>query len=119
VVDEKLEPQKYENGEWTVAKHAGSYMNGSAKPDEKGNIIVYGHNTKDVFGPLLGLEGNERVVLTTKGGRKHEYRITSLKEVTTDQVGVLAPTKKEVLTVYTCSGWLDSKRFVVRAVPVE
>lgn len=116
-VDEKLEPQRYRNGKWTVSKKAGSYMNGSAKPGEQGNIIVYGHNKQGIFGPLVDLKGNERIVLRTKDGQKHRYRIVSRKEVTTDQVDVLAPTKKEVLTVYTCSGWLDSKRFVVRAVP--
>ncbi|MEX2043319.1 MAG: sortase [Patescibacteria group bacterium] len=117
-IDEKLKPQRFENGEWTVSEDAGSYMNGSAKPGEQGNIIVYGHNKGDIFGPLTDLEGTERVTVTTKDGKKYAYRIVSLKEVSTDQTGVLMPTEKEVLTVYTCSGWLDSKRFVVRAEPV-
>lgn len=119
VLDETLEPQRYEGGKWTVSDDVGSYLDGSAKPGEGGNIIIYGHNKQDIFGPLTDLDGTESVRLTTEDGREYDYRITSLQEVTPEQTQLLQPTDEEVLTIYTCSGWLDSKRFVVRARPLK
>lgn len=117
-VDIGLEQQTYGNGQWTVSDTQGSYLNQSAKPGQNGNIIIYGHNKQEIFGKITKLTGSETIVLTTEDGAEHRYAITSLQEVGQNQTDLLQPTDTEVLTMYTCSGFLDSKRFVVRAKPI-
>lgn len=107
----------YFDGEWTVSDDTASYLIQSALPGEAGNTIIYGHNLPSIFGPLQQLKGGEKIVITTAAGDQHTYTVTEVLEVTLDQVEYLAPTQEEILTLYTCAGWLDTKRLVVRAHP--
>lgn len=118
-IDLPVETHTYSDGNWTVAADVGSYLEQSAKPGEPGNIIIYGHNKPHVFGSLPKLSGREEITLTLEDGRQRTYRISSMEELDQSRTDVLAPTEEEVLTVYTCTGWLDSMRFVVKAKPVE
>ena len=45
----------------------------------------------------------------------YEYEIKEIKEVLPSQTETIAPTKEETLTLYTCSGFSDSKRLIVIA----
>lgn len=118
-IDLPVETHTYTDGNWTVASDVASYLQQSAKPGEPGNIIIYGHNKPHVFGNLPKLKGQEEITLTLENGQTRTYRISSMEELSQERVDVLAPTDEEVLTVYTCTGWLDSMRFVVKAKPVD
>ncbi len=54
---------------------------------------------------------------------KEDHHITmivpneDLVKTLENQTDVLAPSNSEVLTIYTCTGWLDQNRFIVKAVP--
>ncbi|MDP9211680.1 MAG: sortase [bacterium] len=117
VLDEPLERGSYGNGRWSVSDTAGTYLVQSAKPGEPGNVIIYGHNKADIFGSLPKVTGRERVTLRLENGTERHYRIVSRETVGQDRTDLLAPTDTETLTVYTCTGWLDQDRFVVKAVP--
>jgi len=45
------------------------------------------------------------------------YKVSDIKFVSPAQVEVIKPTANERLTLFTCSGFLDSKRLVVTALP--
>ena len=49
----------------------------------------------------------------------YSYKIDTIKEVLPTQTEVIAPTDTAVLTLYTCSGFSDSKRLIVQAKRVE
>ena len=117
LIDQPLEQQRYRDGRWTVSEDKGSYLAQSAKPGGPGNTILYGHNRQEVFGRLTKVTGGEPIIITTEDGRERRYRIEWFRKVNQSEVQVLAPTDTEVLTIYTCAGWLDAERFVVRAVP--
>ncbi len=119
ILDEPLEPGSYGNGRWSVSDTAGTYLVQSAKPGEPGNVIIYGHNKAEIFGPLPKVTGRERVTLRLESGSERRYRIVSHETVGRDRTDLLAPTDTETLTIYTCTGWLDQDRFVVKAVPVD
>ncbi|PWU22493.1 hypothetical protein C5B42_05760 [Candidatus Cerribacteria bacterium 'Amazon FNV 2010 28 9'] len=106
------------DGQWAVSPTTASYLVQSAAPGQRGNIIIYGHNLRSIMGNIRALKGGERVVVTTEDGAIHTYRVTQTTEVDPSDVRLLQPTKTETLTLYTCSGLLDSKRFIVRAVPL-
>lgn len=102
---------------WTIPADAAGYLLQSARPGEGGNIVIYGHNTREILGNIRALKGGERITLTTSDNREHYYRVDSLTEVDPSDTSLIQPTDTEVLTLYTCSGLLDGRRFIVRALP--
>lgn len=117
-VDVNIETQFFSDNQWTISENFASYLYQSSKPTQKGNIIIYGHNTRKILGNIRALKGNEIITITTKNGEEHKYQIFNIDEVNPDEVDYLKPTSEEILTLYTCSGFLDSKRFIVQAKPM-
>lgn len=118
-VDSEIEKQSYIDGHWTNSPDKSSYLMQSARPGEKGNIIVYGHNSKNILGNLTALKGKEIITLTLVDGSKRKYQVNNIVEVDPTQTEFLQASKEEVLTIYTCSGFLDQKRYIVQAKPLE
>lgn len=108
-----------ENGKWSIYKDGASHLSSSANPDSNGNIIMYAHNTKKRFGNLTNIKKNEKIIITNTNGQKKEYRITNIQTVNPNQIALLLPTTTETLTLYTCTGFADSKRFVAQAIPIN
>lgn len=106
-----------EGKEWVVSDTQATYLADSARPGQAGNIILYGHNKRSIFGNLRNLKGGEEIVLTTEDGVEHRYKVILIKEVSPSNTTFLLPTRQETLTVYTCTGFFDTRRFIVRAVP--
>lgn len=117
-VDAGLAPGVYQNGHWTVDVAQATYLEQSARPGENGNIILYGHNKREILGNIRALKGGELITLTTTDGKEHQYKVATMKEVSPTDTDWLEPTDQEVLTLYTCAGLMDAQRFLVRALPV-
>lgn len=117
-LDIGIEGQVYQDDKWTISEHSASYLFSSARPAEQGNIIIYGHNTRAILGNIRAYKGGEIITLTMSDGTKREYRVKDMRQLPPDKTDLLAPTLVETLTIYTCSGFMDSQRFVVRAFPI-
>lgn len=117
-VDVAIDPHTFVAGEWTVSEKHASYLTDSSLPGQPGNIIIYGHNKREILGNLRALKGYEEITLTMSDGSTRLYRVETISQVSPTQTELLNQTDEEVLTLYTCSGFLDSQRFVVRAKPV-
>lgn len=118
-IDLSVEEGKIDSGIWQISDKNATYLIGSDVPGRSGNIIIYGHNKWEIFGKL-GTVGEGNVVeIFTKGGKEFRYRVVSISVVDPTDIGVIAPTNYQVLTIYTCTGFLDSKRLVVKAVPLS
>lgn len=107
------------NNIWQTYTDAASHSLVSASPGEGSNIVIYAHNKKNLFGPLLWVTPNTKITLTTADGQVHHYQVSSIQTVSPDKIDVVMPTDEEVLTLYTCTGFLDSQRLVVKANPVK
>jgi LPXTG-site transpeptidase (sortase) family protein len=118
-LDVDIEDMAYTDNQWGVSDDKASYLIQSARPGEAGNIIVYGHNKRTILGNIRALKGYETITVTLSNGSTRLYKISKMVEVDPSKVTYLEPTSSEVLTLYTCSGFLDSKRFIVQATPVE
>lgn len=118
-VNTGIEEEVYVGGKWTVSETQASYLSSSGKPGETGNLILYGHNKRSILGNLRALKGGEIIELTLDDDTTKRYRVESLKQVDPRNTELLRPTDTEVLTLYTCSGFMDSQRFVVRATPLN
>lgn len=105
-------------GQWQIPAQTVGHVRESAYPRFPGNSIFYGHNSSKILGKLDQVEVNDRVRVQLMDGTFREYQIIEKVVVEPDQVEFLEPTDFEVITIYTCTGWLDSKRLIVRAEPV-
>jgi sortase A len=106
------------NGEWEVADYAAGYMHDTGLPGS-GNTVLAGHAgiRGAVFRDLGALVYNDDIYLDAAGWRYH-YRVRDAKSVWPNQVEVLDPTPKPVLTLMTCTNW-DTQRLVVVAELID
>lgn len=106
------------DGYWELSETTASHGVGSASPGEIGNTVIFAHARDGLFLPIRDIEPDEAIYVLTKD-RWHRYSVQENFLVTPDQVEVIAPTETETLTLFTCSGFNDSKRAIVTATPLH
>ena len=117
-IDLRIEESFITSGNWEVSKNGVSHLNTSGVPGNDSNIVLYGHNKSNILGTLSAVSIGDEILITTRDSVTHRYIVKSVEVVSPSRVDVINPTDKEVLTIYTCTGFLDSKRLVVKAEPV-
>jgi LPXTG-site transpeptidase (sortase) family protein len=112
-------PAQITNGIWQTSNTSASHLADSARPSEPGNIIIYAHNTRNLFERLREVKLDDTIILENAEGKRRTYLVESTHIVRPSEINLVMPTDKEILTVYTCTGFLDSMRFVVQAKLVD
>lgn len=102
---------------WEIAEDGISHLDISGRPGENNTIILYGHNTKDRFGPIRWLAIGDSIEVESKESKTYSYIINDIKEVNPDATDILISQKEEALILYTCSGFADQKRYIIIAKP--
>lgn len=102
---------------WEQLKKGVGQHIGSANPGEKNNMVLTGHD--DVFGEIFRdlekLRPGDQVILYTSQ-HSYIYIVTGSKIVEKNQVEVMAPSQKAIVTLITCYPYMvDNKRIVVTA----
>ena len=106
---------KIENHKWDLRNDGVMYLSSSALPGNKGNSIMYGHNWNSLLGNLHKVKPTDTLVVGLDSGTQRKFIVEYVYEVSPSQVDILDQVDYERLTIYTCSGFLDSKRLVVVA----
>lgn len=140
-IDLKVKPARVVNGFWEVFPDMAGWGEGSGIPDKPGNQVIFAHAREGLFLPLKEVKRGMRVYVLTEGmldlsqlpeplagafkeeiqeeilrsSSWYSYEIVDIKEVYPYETEVIEPTEDEVLTLYTCSGFSDSKRLIVIA----
>lgn len=117
-IDLEISESRIVNGIWEISKNGASHLDTSASPGESGNIVIYGHNKKAIFGSLPYSRVGTKIKLTTEDGEVHDYEVIKKETVKPSNLAYVLPTSEEVLTLYTCTGFLDSMRSVLVAKPI-
>lgn len=117
-ITQPIEEAEITHGVWLISPKNASHLATSARPGESGNVVIYGHNKWSIFGPLVKVKPGDRITLTSAEGKTRDYEVKSITTVNPDEVQLVLPTAFEAITVYTCTGFLDSKRLVIRAMPL-
>ena len=117
-IDLSVLPSKIKNGYWEVSETSASHGEGSANPGEGGNIVVFAHAKEGLFLGLRNIKKDDTVYILTKL-RWYKYRISEIVSVYPNDITTVAPTASEILTLFTCSGFFDDKRLIVKAIPEE
>lgn len=105
-------PASIQNGKFETTKNGVSYLASSAEPGKTGNAIFYGHNYANLLGKLHQIKPGDLVEIGLDTNKKVTYTIEYTARVGPDQVHILEQTNDKRITIYTCTGFLDSKRFV-------
>jgi len=108
-------PAKIEDGKWETTHDGASYLISSPVPGDKGNSVIYGHNWTKLFGNLVNAKSKQDIKIGYKDGSQKRFVVYSTSTVSPSDSSVLAQTKTERITLYTCTGFLDTQRFVVAA----
>ncbi len=112
-------PAKVQNNTFETTNNGISYLSTSAVPGQRGNTIFYGHNWNNVLGNLKKIKIGDSIKIYTSPTQFSEYTVEYTAQVTPDQVHILNQTEDSRITIYTCSGFLDTKRFVAVGTLVE
>jgi LPXTG-site transpeptidase (sortase) family protein len=114
----KITESTISHGTWETSASSASHLSLSATPGQNGNIVIYGHNTANIFGRLAKAKTGDMIfVRVGNPGKTYAYIIRNIRLVNPSDIDVIQPTAMETLTVYTCTGWFDSKRLVITAYP--
>lgn len=102
---------------WTTYDDAASWhINTRSKECTHGNLVMWAHNRRGLFAELYNVKEDEILsVAGTSGIRK--YKVVDIRDVDPTDL-TLVNVDDDRLTMYTCDGFLDSKRRFVIAKPV-
>jgi LPXTG-site transpeptidase (sortase) family protein len=112
----KIIPSKVVNNRWESTKKGVSYLETSPIPSEIGNSIIYGHNYPNLLKDLTKVKVGDEIAIVFENGGEKKFDVIFTQEVRPDQSTILNSTSDRRITLYTCSGFLDSKRFVITAI---
>lgn len=115
-IDQGIYGARITNGKWESTKQGVSYLSSSAVPGDSGNSILYGHNFPSLLGNLPKIKPGDKIEVELSNGEKKVFLVEYTSVVTPDQTHILNETKDSRITLYTCTGFLDSKRFVATAL---
>ncbi len=108
-------PSSVSKDTWQTSASGVSYLSSSSLPGEKGNSILYGHNWPNLLGGLAKIRPGDDITVVFTDGSVREFVVAYTTTVSKSQVEILKSSEDSRLTLYTCSGFLDSQRFVVTA----
>lgn len=115
-IEQNIYPASIKEGKWEATDKGISFLSSTPVPGEKGNSVIYGHNWKNILGSLMRAKPGQVVEIVYADGSSAKFKIEYTQVVTPDQTQILDQTKDSRITLYTCSGFLDTKRFVVTAL---
>lgn len=113
-----IEESAIKDGVWEISYKGASHLDKSANPGQNGNIVIYGHNKNSIFGPIRWIKEGDEIKVTDVSGKEYTYKVAKTLVTNPDDIQYVLPKDKETLTLYTCTGFLDSKRQIVVADPV-
>jgi LPXTG-site transpeptidase (sortase) family protein len=117
-IDLDVQESKIVNGYWEVPEDKAAWGEGSGVPGKDGNQVIFAHAREGLFSNLENVEKEMHIyVLTDRDW--FTYEVSEIKEVYPNDTEVIAPTENERLTLYTCSGYKDSKRLIVVSDTIE
>lgn len=108
-------PATITDGKWETTRSGVSFLTSSSAPGTRGNSVFYGHNTPALLGKLSRVKPGQEVNVVRQDGSQITYTVQFTAIVTPNQTHILDQTEDDRLTIFTCAGLFDQKRFVAVA----
>ncbi len=117
-IDLPVKEAKVVNGYWEVFPDRAGFGLGSTYPGEVGNQVIFAHARQGLFLPLKKVSIKDKIFISTKT-KLFTYQVTATKEVNPNNTDIIGLTSEKTLTLYTCTGFSDSKRLIVIAKEIN
>lgn len=108
-VDVEVKKAQIKDGVWTIYPKSAGYIR------NENNLIIYGHNKDQLMGPIRYIKNDAQITLLGNDGEENKYAVIKTDTVEPDNLQYIQATNEDTLTIYTCIGFLDTKRFIVVA----
>jgi len=105
----------YEDGKWVLDGNYVLYLPTSGKLGQGGNTVLYAHNREKLFGNLKNVSIGDTVILGDNKGNIYNFKVYSMEYIKAYQVEKINTDKSDTVTLFTCDGWFDEERLVVKA----
>ena len=113
-IDLEVLASEIRGGYWLVHENSAGWGVGSGLPGDIGNQVIFAHARDGLFLPLKDIEVDMAIYVFTKDSW-YRYKVSNIGEAYPHQTEVIKPSDDERLTLYTCSGYKDTKRLIVTA----
>ncbi len=114
-----ITPAQINNNRWEASTTGISHLKSSVVPGQKGNAVLYGHNWPNLLGNLKDVKVGDTINVTNSDQSEKTFVIEYITEVTPLEISILEESEDTRITLYTCSGFLDTKRLVVVAKLIQ
>lgn len=114
-IDLPVSEGEMKDNRWPTSTKNLIHVSTTKLPGTPGNSIIYGHNWESQLGDLDQIKVGDEIVVTLSDNSKKIFQVSEIAEVSPNQSDLLKDSIDTRLTLYTCSGFLDSKRLVVVA----
>ena len=104
------------DGQWGISKEGISYLSSTPLPGNIGNSVFYGHNWHNLLGDLKKVKPGDSITVKNNNGKEFVYIVHFVSVVSPNETHIYQNTTDYRLTIYTCTGLLDSKRLVVTGI---
>src|SRR3989344_1552621 len=101
-------PARIKDNKWEATTKGVSYLVTSPVPGDRGNSIIYGHNWSNLLGKLPKIKPGEKIEVLFDNNKKRTFIVENTSVVSPDQTSVLEGTSDKRITLYTCTGFLDT-----------
>lgn len=115
-IDLPIIPSHIINNEWETTSMGASYLASSPIPGQKGNSVIYAHNWASLFGNLVNVAPGDEVQIQYRDNTIRTFIVKYTSTVAPETYSILNPTTDKRITLYTCTGFMDSHRFVAAAI---
>lgn len=114
-IDLPISEGEMKDNRWPTSTKSLIHVSTTKLPGNPGNSIIYGHNWKSQLGDLDQIKVGDSIEIVLSDNSKKIFIVSQIAEVSSNQSDLLEDSIDTRLTLYTCSGFLDSKRLVVIA----
>lgn len=104
------------NNYWETTDGGISYLSSTPIPGNTGNSVFYGHNWPSILGNLTKIRPGNEIKVYLNNGEVKTFVVKYTSVVNPEDSDILSASTDERITIYTCTGFLDSKRFVAVAL---
>jgi sortase A len=117
-----------ENEYYKALENGVAHMKGTSKPSEQGNVVIFGHSSKNndyvgdygkIFANLddIAIGDEIKIAKTNNNNEQYTYSVAEKKIISAGDVSVISATQNDQLTILTC--WpigSNEKRLAIIAV---
>ncbi len=100
---------------WSISERGATHLITSSTPGNNNTTVIYAHNKNDLFGPIRWLNIGDEIIITSSDNQTFRYVIVETITTNPNAVEYVLPQSEETLTLYTCTGFADTDRYIVIA----